>query len=58
MFAVQVPGYNSPLWFLVAPGAPISLDHLRRHLHERAATDIYYQPQVRLRGMFLAWEAD
>jgi hypothetical protein len=57
-FAVQLPGSKSMLWFRVAPGAPISLDHLRRHVHERAPTDIYYQPQMRLRGMFLAWEAD
>jgi hypothetical protein len=56
-FAVQAPGYNSPLWFHSAPGAPISLDHLRRHLREHAATDVYYQ-QNRLRGIFLAWEAD
>ena len=56
-FAVQVPGYNSPLWFRAAPGAPISLDHLRRHLREHAATDVFYQ-QNRLRGIFLAWEAD
>ncbi len=57
-FAVQLPGAKSMLWFRIAPGAPISLDHLRRHLHERAPTDIYYQTQIRLRGMFLAWEAD
>jgi hypothetical protein len=57
-FAVQTPELNSPLWFVVAPGAPISLDHLRRHLHERAATDVYYQVQNRQRGLFLAWKAD
>jgi hypothetical protein len=57
-FAVQAPGYNGPLWFAVAPGAPISLDHLRRHQRERAATDVYYQIQNRQRGVFLAWEAD
>jgi hypothetical protein len=57
-FAIQAPGHNSPLWFSRAPGAPISLDHLRRHLREHAATDVFYQPQTRLRGMFLAWEAD
>ena len=57
-FAVQTPEHNSPLWFIVAPGAPISLDHLRRHLHERAATDVYYQAQNRQRGLFLAWKAD
>jgi hypothetical protein len=56
VFAVQVPGSHSPLWFRIAPGAPISLDHLRRHLHERAATDVYYQ--VRQHGVQLAWEAD
>jgi hypothetical protein len=57
-FAVQLPGAKSALWFRVAPGAPISLDHLRRHLREHAPTDIFYRPQMRLRGMFLAWEAD
>lgn len=56
MFAVQVPGYNSPLWFRVAPGASISLDHLRRHLHERAGTDIFYQALPH--GVLLAWDAD
>jgi hypothetical protein len=54
-FAVKAPGYNSPLWFRVAPGAPISLDHLRRHLHEHAATDILYQNR---HGTLLAWDAD
>lgn len=57
-FAVQVPGYKSPLWFRIAPGAPISLDHLRRHLREHAATDVYYRTQQRLQGMFAAWYAD
>lgn len=57
-FAVQVPQYESPLWFHIAPGAPISLDHLRRHLREHAGTDVYYRTQQRLRGMFLAWYAD
>ena len=56
VFAVQAPGSNSPLWFRIAPGAPISLDHLRRHLHEHAATDVYYQ--ARQHGVQLAWEAD
>jgi hypothetical protein len=56
IFTVQAPGYSSPLWFRVAPGAPISLDHLRRHLREHAATDIFYQD--RQGKMFLAWDAD
>ncbi len=55
-FAVQMPGRKQPLWFKPAPGAPISLDHLRRHLRERAPTDIYYQPQPQ--GIQLAWYAD
>lgn len=58
IFAVQVPGYKSPLWFRIAPGAPISLDHLRRHLREHAATDVYYRTQQRQQGMFVAWYAD
>ncbi|HLW03834.1 MAG TPA: hypothetical protein VKT82_34625 [Ktedonobacterales bacterium] len=57
-FAVQTPEYNSPLWFAIAPGAPISLDHLRRHQREHAATDVYYQLHNRQRGAFLAWKAD
>ncbi len=56
VFAVQVPGLRSPLWFRIAPGAPISLDHLRRHLREHAGTDVYYQ--VRQYGPQLAWKAD
>lgn len=57
-FAVEMPEVNSPIWFIVAPGAPISLDHLRRHQREHAATDVYYQAQNRQRGFFLAWKAD
>jgi hypothetical protein len=57
-FAVQVSGQKNLLWFRPAPGAPISLAHLRRHLHERAATDVYYQPQAQPQGVLLAWEAD
>ena len=56
LFAVQVPGQASLLWFRPAPGAPISLAHLRRHLREHAPTDVYYQPQQQ--GVPLAWEAD
>jgi hypothetical protein len=56
MFAVQVPGKASLLWFRPAPGAPISLAHLWRHVHERAGTDVFYQPQPQ--GVPLAWEAD
>lgn len=57
-FAVKTPEYNSPLWFRIVQGAPISLDHLRRHMHERAATDVYYQNHVQQHKMFPAWEAD
>jgi hypothetical protein len=57
-FAVQTPEFNSPLWFRIARGAPISLEHLRRHLREHAATDVYYQTNTRQHGMVLAWEAD
>ena len=59
-FAVQVAGRASLLWFRPAPGAQISLDHLRRHLHERAATDVYYQVplQFQAQGAWLAWDAD
>jgi hypothetical protein len=57
-FAVQTPEYNSPLWFRIVPGAPISLDHLRRHMHERAGTDVYYQKNTQQHKMFPAWEAD
>ena len=57
-FAVQVPAFNSPLWFRIVRGAPISLEHLRRHLREHAATDVYYQTTTQQHGMFPAWEAD
>ncbi len=55
MFAVQVPGYKGPLWFRIVPGAPISLEHLRRHLREHAATDVFYQNR---HGVLIAWNAD
>jgi len=42
IFALQVAGHAGWLWFRPAPGAPISLAHLRRHLRERAATDVWY----------------
>jgi|GEM_PF-993653 hypothetical protein len=45
-FALQVAGRQRVLWFRPAPGAPISLAHLRRHLHEHAATDVFYQAQM------------
>jgi hypothetical protein len=57
-FAVQTPEYNSPLWFRIVPGAPISLDHLRRHMREHAVTDVYYQNTTQQHKMFPAWEAD
>lgn len=55
-FAIRVPGQRGVLWVRPAPGAPISMDHLWRHLHERAPTDVVYQP-VR-KGLPLAWIAD
>lgn len=56
VFGVRVPGQASILWFRPAPGAPISRDHLLRHLREGAATDIFYQ--IEPQGVWLAWEAD
>jgi hypothetical protein len=57
VFGVQIPGQSKPQWFRPAPGAPISLDHLLRHLHERATTDIAYQPG-QTHPIWLAWQAD
>jgi hypothetical protein len=56
VFGVRAQGQTKTHWFRPAPGAPISMQHLLRHLHERAATDIYYQ--ARSQGVWLAWEAD
>lgn len=56
VFAVRVPGHAGILWFGVAHGAHISLAHLRRHLHEQAPTDVFYQEQRQ--GQLLAWIAD
>jgi hypothetical protein len=59
-FAVQVSGQADLIWFRPAPGSAISLDHLRRHMRERAATDVYYQATSPFptRGALLAWDAD
>jgi hypothetical protein len=56
VFGLRVQGQTQTRWFRPAPGAPISMQHLLRHLHERAGTDVYYQP--RAQGDWLAWEAD
>ena len=55
-FAVSVPGRLGIEWFRAAPGAHISMAHLRRHERERATTDVTYQPVGR--GVPLAWTAD
>jgi hypothetical protein len=62
-FALQVPGHAGVFWFHPAPDAPISLAHLRRHLREHAATDVFYQVEVRgarraPTRLLVAWEAD
>ncbi len=60
-FAVQVSGRSDAvIWFRIAPGSSISLAHLERHLHERAATDVYYleQPSGQRHELPLAWIAD
>jgi hypothetical protein len=55
-FAVRLPGRRALLWLRPARGAPISMDHLWRHLHERAPTDVVYQ--MTRQGLPLAWSAD
>jgi hypothetical protein len=55
-FALEVPGQRGMEWFHIAPGAPISVAHLWRHLHERAPTDVTYQ--VENSGMLVAMSAD
>lgn len=55
-FAIRVPGQRALLWVRPAPGAPISMDHLWRHLREHASTDIVYQ--VLRQGLPIAWIAD
>jgi hypothetical protein len=55
-FALSVPGRPGVEWFRVAPGAHVSMAHLRRHERERAATDVIYEAVGR--GMPLAWTAD
>jgi ferredoxin-NADP reductase len=56
MFAVRVPGRTAMLWLQPAPGAHISMAHLRRHLTERAPTDVLYR--VGPHGSLLAVAAD
>lgn len=55
-FAMRVPGHAGVVWFRVGKGAHISLDHLRRHMNERAPTDVYYLDQQH--GPLIAWIAD
>lgn len=55
-FAIRLPSQRTLLWVRPAPGAPISMDHLWRHLHERAPTDVVYQ--LMRKGLPLAWIAD
>ena len=55
-FALRVPGHAGVLWLRPAPGAPISLEHLWRHMREHAETDVTYQSERQ--GMSLAWSAD
>lgn len=58
VFGLRVQGQPATTrWFRPAPGAPISIQHLLRHLHERAGTDVYYQARAQ-QGVWLAWEAD
>jgi hypothetical protein len=55
-FALSVSGRSGVEWFHLAPGAHISMAHLRRHERERASTDVTYETAGR--GMPLAWTAD
>lgn len=55
-FAARIPGHAGVVWFHIAHDAHISLAHLRRHMHEQAPTDIYYEAQRQ--GALLAWLAD
>ncbi|HUY76501.1 MAG TPA: hypothetical protein VMV29_06995 [Ktedonobacterales bacterium] len=55
-FALATPGRPGREWFHLAPGAHISMAHLRRHLHEHAGTDVTYQ--ITASGMLIAWTAD
>jgi hypothetical protein len=55
-FALAQAGRPGREWFHIAPGAHISLAHLRRHLHEHAGTDVTYT--VTASGALLAWTAD
>jgi hypothetical protein len=56
VFALQVEGHTSLLWFHRAAGASISMAHLWRHLREHAGTDVVYEEQPN--GLFLALRAD
>ena len=55
-FAVRVPGHANVLWFRVGTSGHISMAHLRRHMHERAPTDVTYQ--VEGPSNLIAWTAD
>lgn len=55
-FAMRVPGRGDRLWLRPASGAHLSLAHLRRHMHERASTDVRYE--VGAGNELLAEDAD
>lgn len=59
LFEVRVTegaGHVRTLWFRVAPGSPISVAHLERHMTEHAATVIAYREDGH--GTLWAWVAD
>ncbi|HKS69119.1 MAG TPA: hypothetical protein VJQ45_01775 [Ktedonobacterales bacterium] len=55
-FALEVPGHRGMEWFEIAPGTHISMAHLRRHLRERAPTDVTFE--VEGSSMLMAMSAD
>ena len=56
VFGLRAQGQTKTRWFRPAPGAPISMQHLLRHLHEHAGTDVYYRATTQ--GVWPAWIAD
>jgi ferredoxin-NADP reductase len=55
-FAMRLPGQTALVWLRPAPGAHISMAHLRRHLSEHAETDVVYEKGPK--GELLAVSAD
>jgi hypothetical protein len=55
-FALRVPGHANVLWFRVTTNGHISMAHLRRHMQERAPTDVAYQAEGP--SNLMAWTAD